>query len=86
MKPVKNKPIDQETYLSNLLNDFSKLQIASKSKIEKYKDLMQRNSSKKWDSNKKKKMQERLQQAEIEYSQSFEIIDQIKLQLNKENS
>jgi len=81
MKKVKNKPVDQKTYLSNLLEIYIKLQIASKNKIEKYNDLMQRNSSKIWTEEKRKKMQNRLQQNILEYNQSFEIIDRIKNQL-----
>jgi len=83
MKKVKNRPVDQKTHLQNLLNTFVKLQIASKHKIEKYQDLMQRKSSNKWDDEKKKKAQERLKQALLEYNQSFEIIDQIKIQLSQ---
>jgi len=81
MKKVKNKPVDQKTYLFNLLETYIKLQIASKNKIEKYNDLMQRNSSKIWTEEKRKKMQNRLQQNILEYNQSFEIIDRIKNQL-----
>lgn len=81
MKKVKNKPVDQKTYLFNLLELYTKLQIASKDKLEKYNDLMKRNSSKNWKDEKRKKMQNRLQQAVLEYNQSFEIIDRIKNQL-----
>jgi hypothetical protein len=81
MKKVKNKPIDQKTYLTNLLETYLKLQIASKDKITKYNELMQRNGSKNWNEEKRKKVQNRLQQAVLEYNQSFEIIDRIKNQL-----
>jgi len=83
MKTVKNKPVDQKTYLKNLLDQFTKLQAASKGKIEKYEDLMKRDSSKAWDDKKKRKSHLRLEQARLEYSQSFEIIDQIKIQLDQ---
>jgi hypothetical protein len=83
MKKVKHKQVDQKTYLTNLLETFTKLQIAAKDKVEKCKDLMQRDSSKKWDDKKKKKVQERLKQATLEYGQSFEIIDQIKIELSR---
>jgi hypothetical protein len=83
MKPVKNKPVDKKTHLTNLLEQFEKLQVASKCKIEKYEDLIKRDSSKDWDEKKKRKSQSRLEQARLEYSQSFEIIDQIKQQLDQ---
>ena len=81
MKKLRNKQVDQKTYLTNLLEQFVKLQAASKSKISKYEELMIRNSSQKWDEKKKKKSKLRLEQAHLEYNQSFEIIDQIKAQL-----
>jgi SOS-response transcriptional repressor LexA len=83
MKTVKNKQVDQKTYLKNLLEQFTKLQAASKSKIEKYEDLLKREGSKRWDEKKFKKSQQRLEQARLEYEQSFEIIDQIKNQLGR---
>lgn len=82
MKPVKNKPQDQEAYLKTLLNEFNKLQISSKDKLDKIGDLMNRGSSKSWDQKKKKKMQNRFEQAERDYRQTFEFIDQIKRQLD----
>lgn len=82
MKPVKNKPQDQETYLKTLLNEFTKLQISSKDKLDKIGDLMNRGSSKDWDEKKKKKMQKRLEQADRDYRQTFEFIDQLKRQLD----
>lgn len=82
MKPVKNKPQDQESYLKTLLNEFTKLQISSKDKLDKIGDLMNRGSSKDWDEKKKKKMQKRLEQADRDYRQTFEFIDQIKRQLD----
>lgn len=82
MKNVKNKPADQKTYLKNLLDQFLKLQEGSRSKLEKYKDLMNRQSSKKWDAKKRQRAESRLSQAELEYRQSFEIIEQIRNKLS----
>lgn len=80
---LKNKPVDQKTYLTDLLEKFTKLQAGSKSKMDKCQDLLQREGSKKWDEKKKKKMLDRHSQASLEYKQSFEIIDQIKDRLNQ---
>ena len=82
MKTVKKKPLTEKEYLANLLSQFTKIQIDTKNKIERYEDLMNRQSSKSWDESKKKKMSSRLAQAKLEYSQTFEIIDQIKTKLS----
>ena len=82
MKNVKNKPVDQKTYLKNLLEQFVRLQEGSRSRVEKYRDLMNRNSSKKWDDKKRQRAESRLSQAELEYRQSFEIIEQIRIKLS----
>lgn len=81
MKKVKNKQVDQKTYLQNLLTSFTKIQLASKHKMEKCNELLQRKGSSKWDEEKRKKVNERLKQATIEYSHSAELIDQIRTQL-----
>ena len=82
MKNVKNKPVDQKTYLKNLLEQFVRLQEGSRSRVEKYKELMDRKSSKKCDDKKKQRAESRLKQAELEYRQSFEIIEQIRIKLS----
>jgi hypothetical protein len=83
MKTVKKKAISEKEYLDNLLDQFTKIQIDTKGKIERYEDIMNRKSSKKWDASKKQKMTNRLAQARLEYSQTFEIIDQIKNKLTQ---
>lgn len=83
MKTVKKKPVSEKEYLDNLLNQFTKIQIDTRGKIERYEDVMNRKSSKKWDSGKKQKMINRLAQAKLEYAQTFEIIDQIKNKLTQ---
>lgn len=83
MKTVKKKPITEKEYLTNLLDQFTKIQIDTKGKIERYEDIMNRKSSKNWDNAKRQKMTNRLSQARLEYSQTFEIIDQIKNKLTQ---
>lgn len=83
MKTVKKKPITEKEYLTNLLDQFTKIQIDTKGKIERYEDIMNRKSSKNWDNAKRQKMSNRLSQAKLEYSQTFEIIDQIKNKLTQ---
>jgi Rps23 Pro-64 3,4-dihydroxylase Tpa1-like proline 4-hydroxylase len=82
-KDLKNKPIDEKTRLETLLQQFSKLQVGSRDKIEKCNELLSRRSSKSWDAKKKTQIENRLQQAQLEYMQSFEIIDQIKQRLSQ---
>jgi predicted nucleic acid-binding Zn-ribbon protein len=78
----KAKEVSQKEKFEDLLNKFEKLQAGSKNKIDKIQELMSRKSSQKWDESKKKKMKDRLEQATLEYRQSFEIIGQIKDQLS----
>lgn len=77
------KQITEKEYLTNLLEQFTKLQIASKDKIEKYQSLMSRKSVATLQKKKKDQMENRLRQAQLEYSQSFEIIDQITIKLSQ---
>ena len=56
MKTVKRKPTTEKEYLTNLLDQFTKIQIDTKGKIERYEVIMNRKSSKNWDNAKKKKM------------------------------
>jgi hypothetical protein len=78
----KAKEVSQKEKFEDLLSKFEKLQAGSKNKIDKIQELMSRKSSQKWDESKKKKMKDRLEQATLEYRQSFEIIGQIKDQLS----
>jgi len=78
----KSKELSPKEKFEDLLSKFVKLQAGSKNKIDKIQALMSRKSSQKWDENKKKKMNGRLEQATLEYRQSFEIIEQIKDQLS----
>jgi len=78
----KAKVVSQKEKFEDLLSKFEKLQAGSKNKIDKIQELMSRKSSQKWDESKKKKMKDRLEQATLEYRQSFEIIGQIKDQLS----
>lgn len=82
-KKQMTKQVDEKEYLLGLLNQFTKLQICSKSKIEKYNELLVRKGAVHWSSEKKRQVESRLSQAQLEYMQSFEIIDQLKLKLSQ---
>jgi predicted nucleic acid-binding Zn-ribbon protein len=81
-KENKQREINPKERFEDLLNKFVKLQAGSKNKIDKIQELMSRKSAQKWDEGKKKKMKERLDQATLEYRQSFEIINQLKDQIS----
>ena len=79
----KEKKVNPREKFTALLNQFTKQQYWAKSKIEKIQKLLSRPSCKDWDLDKRKRIEERLSRAQLEYSQSFEFIDQIKLQLDQ---
>lgn len=77
------KQVTEKEYLGILLEQFIKLQAGSRNKLEKYEDLSKRVGAKDWDDSKRKKVQNRLAQAKLEYEQTFEIIDNIKKKLEQ---
>lgn len=71
----------QKLYLENLLKNFEKKRIELGEKIVRQQGLLVRKSSKTWTEKKKEKNERKLREANREFSQVLELINQIQLKL-----
>ena len=71
----------QRERLEILLDQYKKIQMRAKSRIEKYEDAIKRKSVKNWSQDRKVKSVNRLAEANREFNEASTIIDQIQLQL-----
>lgn len=71
----------QRERLEFLLDQYKKIQMRAKSRIEKYEDAIKRKSVKNWSQDRKVKSVNRLAEANREFNEASTIIDQIQLQL-----
>jgi len=71
----------QRERLEFLLDQYKKIQMRAKSRIEKYEGAIKRKSVKNWSQDRKVKSVNRLAEANREFNEASTIIDQIQLQL-----
>lgn len=85
MKKQINNEQKQLERLESLLDQYKKIQMRAKSRIEKYEDMVKRKSAKTWTQDQKEKSVRRLVEANREFNEASTIIDQIQTQLGRLN-